>query len=92
VRKPGHATGLAAASRGGSGSTGGRRRALASARKVAKPARALQHQRMHEGLRQIAAQLPLIDIKLLGVQARGSAGGPAALEEPDGPDDVALLQ
>jgi hypothetical protein len=35
---------------------------------------------VHERLRQVAPQLPLVDVVLLRVQRRWPAGGPVALE------------
>jgi MFS family permease len=42
--------------------------------------RAFQHARVHERLGQVAAQLPLVHVELLGVQRGGPAGAPVALE------------
>jgi hypothetical protein len=42
--------------------------------------RAFQHACVHECLRQVAAQLPLVHVELLGVQRGGPAGAPVALE------------
>ena len=47
---------------------------------------------MHERLRQVPAQLALVHVELLGVEARRPARGPGPLEEPGRLDDVALLQ
>jgi len=40
----------------------------------------LEHQGVHEGLRQVPAQLTLADVVLLAVQPRRAAGGPVAFE------------
>ncbi len=47
---------------------------------------------MHESLRKIAAELALLHVELLGEEARGSTGRPAALEGSHRRDQVVLLQ
>src|SRR5487761_1519553 len=44
------------------------------------PRRALEHERVHEGLRQVPPPLPLGHVVFLRVQAGGTARGPVALE------------
>ena len=50
-----------------------------------------EQQGVHEGLREIAAQLPFDDVEFLGEQRRGAACGAVAFEPPHGLDGVALL-
>ena len=50
-----------------------------------------EHQRVDEGLRQVAPELSLVDVVLLGEERRGAAGSPVALEVADRGELVALL-
>src|SRR5438876_1140594 len=51
---------------------------------VLQPDGALQQQGMDEGLREVAAQLALVDVELLGEKRRRAARGPVAFEVGDG--------
>ena len=51
----------------------------------------LDQERVDEGLRQVAAQLALDDVELLGEQARRSERTPVALEPADRAIGVTLL-
>src|SRR4051794_3385259 len=53
--------------------------------------RGLDEERVDEGLRQVAAQLALDDVELLGEQPGRSEGATGPLEPPDGAVGVALL-
>ncbi len=48
--------------------------------RVGKAGGALEHQGVHKGSGQVAAELALADVVFLGVQPRRSAGGPVAFE------------
>ena len=52
---------------------------------------ALEEQGVYEGLRQVASQLTLCDVVLLGEEAWWAAGGAVALEPARGLDVAALL-
>src|SRR3954466_636468 len=54
--------------------------------------RALEQQSVNERLRQIATQLALRDVELLGEDARRSTGRPVALEPPRSRNVVSLLR
>src|SRR3954468_17613587 len=53
--------------------------------------RALEQQGVDEGLGEVAAELALADVELLGEQAGGAAGGAVALEPGEGEGHIALL-
>ena len=58
---------------------------------LAEPLRGLEEQRVDERLRQVAAQLALHDVVLLGEQAGRAERAPVALEPAQRPGHVALL-
>ena len=58
---------------------------------LGEPLGRLEEQGVHERLRGVAAQLPLVDVVLLGEQAGRPAGGPVALEPAHRLDLRALL-
>ena len=61
------------------------------ARAVGEPRARLEQACVHEGLRQVAAQLALADVELLGEQSRRRARRSAALEPPQGLGALSLL-
>ena len=54
--------------------------------------RALDEQRVHECLGEVAAQLALTDVELLGEQPRGPARGPIPFEPASCAGHVALVE